>query len=133
MARKQRSLHGLGKLQAEVMEIIWDKAEATVSDVHQVISRRRPVTYTTVLVAMQKLDKKGWLTHRREGRANVYTPRRSREQANAGLLRELVAVAFQSDPKLLLSHLLDQHPLSQAELTELRQLIEARRREKSRE
>ena len=80
--KKKRSLYGLGPLQAEVMEMVWDLGEATVSQIHEQILRRRKVTYTTALVAMQKLDKKGWLTHRREGRANVYKPARRCVKAN---------------------------------------------------
>ena len=59
--KRKSPLHGLGSLQTEVMEIVWDNEEATVSQVHDIISRRRKVTYTTALTAMQKLEKKGWL------------------------------------------------------------------------
>ena len=128
---KKRSLHGLGELQAEVMEIVWNLGEATVAQVHERITRRRKVTYTTVLVAMQKLDKKGWLKHRREGRAYVYQPGRSRETAHGNLLKDLLKQAFGGDPQLMLSRLLDQHPMSDTELSELKKLIDAKRRETS--
>ena len=128
---KKRSLHGLGELQAEVMEIVWDLGEASVAQVHERIMRRRKVTYTTVLVAMQKLDKTGWLKHRREGRAYVYEPGRSREAAHGNLVKDLLKQAFGGDPHLMLSHLLDQHPMSDSKLTELKTLIEAKRKETS--
>ena len=129
MGKKKRSLHGLGELQAEVMEIVWDLEEATVSQVHERVTRKRQVTYTTVLVAMQKLSKKGWLKHRREGRAYVYQANRSREAAHGNLLKDLLKQAFGDDPHLMLSHLLEQHPMSDDELRELRKLIDAKRRE----
>lgn len=128
---KKRSLHGLGELQAEVMEIVWNLGEATVAQVHERITRRRKVTYTTVLVAMQKLDKKRWLKHRRQGRAYVYEPGRTREAAHGNLLKDLLKRAFGGDPQLMLSRLLDQHPMSDAELSELKKLIDAKRRETS--
>jgi predicted transcriptional regulator len=129
MSKKKRTLHGLGDLQAEVMEIVWDRGESTVSQVHELIGRKRRVTYTTILTAMQKLEKKGWLTHRSEGRAYVYQANRSREDVHAGLLRDFLKQAFQGDPRRMLSHLLDQHPLSDEELADLRKLIDARRKE----
>ncbi len=129
----KRSVHGLGSLQAEVMEIVWALGEATVAQVAERIGKRRQVTYTTVLVAMQKLDKKGWLSHRAAGRAYVYQPVKSREAAHTGVIREILANAFEGDPRLLLSHLLDGHPMSDAELADLRKLIDARRKEKRRE
>lgn len=126
---KKRSLHGLGELQAEVMEIVWNLGEATVAQVHERIMLNRKVTYTTVLVAMQKLDKKGWLKHRTEGRAYVYEPGRSREKAHGNLLNDVLKQAFEGDPHLMLSHLLDQHPMSDSELSELKKLIESKRKE----
>lgn len=130
---KRKAIHGLGELQAEVMEIVWDKGQATVADVVEAISRRRPVTYTTVLVAMQKLTQKVWLKHRSEGRAYVYSARRSREEVHGGLLKEFLRSAFGGDPRLLLSQLLDAQPMSVRELDDLRRLIEKRKKELSRE
>jgi predicted transcriptional regulator len=133
MSKRKRTLHGLGELQAEVMEIVWERGEATVSQVHERIGRKRRVTYTTVLTAMQKLEKKGWLAHRSEGRAYVYRASRSREDVHAGVLSDLLKQAFAGDPRRMMSHLLEQHPLSDAELADLRKLIDARRREKRHE
>ena len=130
---KKRSLHGLGDLQAEVMEMVWTLGEATVTQIHERILLKRKVTYTTILVAMQKLDKNGWLKHRREGRANVYRPSRSREATGGGLLKEVLKQAFSGDPQLLLSQLLEQHPMSDNELAELKSLIDSKRRERKRD
>jgi predicted transcriptional regulator len=129
MAAKTKSLHGLGQLQAEVLEFVWRRGEATVADVFEHLGRRRSMVYTTVLVAMQKLEKKGWLTHRTEGRAYVYRPARSRASAQAGVLSEMLDAVFGGDPKLLVTQLLDARSWTPAELSAMRQLIEARRKE----
>ncbi len=92
MAKK--TFHGLGTLQSEVMEIVWQRGEATVAAVVEAISKRRTVAYTTVLVAMQKLAQKGWLKHRAAGRAYVYTPARTREQASGGVRFDLAEVTL---------------------------------------
>jgi predicted transcriptional regulator len=128
MAGKSKPLHGLGQLQSEVLELVWQRGEATVSDVVKQLGRRRAIAYTTVLVAMQKLEKKGWLTHRSEGRAYVYQPARSRETAQAGAVSEILDVVFGGDPKLLVTGLLDARPWSAAELADMRRLIEQRRK-----
>lgn len=126
MSRGQ--LHGLGHLQAEVLEHLWQQGEATVSQVHAAIGTRRAVSYTTVLVALQKLERKGWVAHRAEGRAYVYFPVASQQTAQAGLLSEIVDKVFGGDPLQLVSQLLDSRPWSAAEIAELRRLIAARRR-----
>jgi BlaI family transcriptional regulator, penicillinase repressor len=121
-------LHGLGSLQSEVMELIWGRGEATVAQLFETIGRRRPITYTTILSAVQKLERKGWLKHRAEGRAYVYYPVRDRLQVGSRTLRDLLRSAFGGDPRLLLASLLDDTKLSDAELKELRKLIEERRK-----
>lgn len=124
-----RYLHGLGSLQSEVMEFIWRSGEATVAQIVEAISRHRQITYTTVLSAVQKLERKGWLKHRSAGRAYIYSPTRNREEIGGRTLRELLRTAFRGDPRLLLASLLDDTHLSDAELKELRRLIEQRRKE----
>lgn len=126
MAKK--TFHGLGTLQSEVMEIVWQRGEATVAAVVEAISKRRVVAYTTVLVAMQKLAQKGWLKHRAAGRAYVYSPARTREQASGGVLKDLLQSAFGGDPRLLVSQLLDSKPMSREQLDDLRRLIDERRK-----
>ena len=125
-----RDFSGLGRLQAEVMELVWQRGEATVAELVERISQGRPVSYTTVLVAMQKLEKKGWLAHRSAGRAYVYHPVHSRQQVRRRLLRDLLHSTFRDDPRLLLASLLDESPMDDEELEELRKVIDERRREK---
>ncbi len=120
---------GLGSLQSEVMEIIWARQEATVAQIAEAIGKDRSVTYTTVLSAVQKLEKKGWLEHRSEGRAYVYRAARQRTDVGRSTLRQLLESAFSGDPRLLLSSLIDEARLSDAELTELRNLIDERRKQ----
>ncbi|HEY2761168.1 MAG TPA: BlaI/MecI/CopY family transcriptional regulator [Pirellulales bacterium] len=122
-------VHGLGSLQSEVMELIWRQGEATVAQLVEAIGRGRAITYTTVLSAVQKLERKGWLKHRAAGRAYIYSPTRNRQQVGGRTLRELLKTAFGGDPRLLLASLLDDTRLSDADLKELRILIEARRKE----
>jgi predicted transcriptional regulator len=124
-----RGLFGLGSLQSEVMDLVWKHGEITVAQLVTAIGKRRSIMYTTVLSAVQKLEKKGWLKHRTEGRAYVYCASRDRETVGASKLRELLRTAFSGDPRLLLSCLLEDERLSDTDLKELRKLVEDRRKE----
>jgi predicted transcriptional regulator len=126
-----KSFHELGSLQSEVMELVWKHGEITVAQLAEAIGRRRSIMYTTVLSAVQKLEKKGWLKHRTEGRAYIYSATRDRQQVGGSKLKELLRTAFAGDPRLLLASLLADTRLSDDELKELRKLIEQRRKEKS--
>ena len=82
------------------------------------------------LVAMQKLEKAGWLKHRAEGRTYVYLPRRSREEAGVNALRQFTQRVFRGDPLLLFEHLIDDEQLGDDDLAELRKMIDQRRKER---
>ena len=66
----------LGPLEAEVMEIIWRRGTALVSEVEEVLNGRRsvPLAYKTVLTICTRLSEKGLLDHEKEGRAFRYHP-----------------------------------------------------------
>jgi BlaI family penicillinase repressor len=123
-------LDDLGDLQKAVMEIVWQAGEATVNQVRDKLRRKR-LAYTTVLSVMQKLDKAGWLTHREAGRAYVYRPAMSRDEAGRSSLRQFINRVCGGDPIATFQHLLDDQELSVGDLAELRKMIDKRRKELS--
>jgi predicted transcriptional regulator len=72
----------LHELEAEVMGAIWDQGESSVRHVMEVLNAgaERPRAYTTYMTIMARLDGKGLLARRREGKTDFYRPRYSREQ-----------------------------------------------------
>ena len=122
------SLDDLGALQKAIMETLWELGEASVQQVWDRIGRVKELAYTTILSAMQKLEKRGWLRHREEGRAYIYLPTRSRQEESKTSLRKFVSAVFGGDPLVLFQHLLDDDELSTKDLTALRKMIETRRR-----
>jgi predicted transcriptional regulator len=74
----------LHELEAEVMEGVWDsdRDEVTVREIMETLNERAesPRAYTTYMTIMRRLDGKGLLTRRREGRTDIYRPVHSREE-----------------------------------------------------
>jgi len=69
----------LGDLEREIMTIVWDQQQVTVRRVWRQILVTRPLAYTTVLTALDRLAEKGLLTQERRGPANeprgfIYRP-----------------------------------------------------------
>ncbi len=125
-----RRLDELGSLQQAVMTVLWSRAEGTVEQVRSSLNGPRHPAYTTVLSVLQKLEKSGWVAHRCEGRAYVYSATRSREQAGASALWKFVDGVFRGDPLLMFEHLIDGDRLDDAELTALRRMIDDKRRQR---
>jgi len=123
-------LDDLGQLQRAVIEVVWELGEASVHQVRKELSQRKKLAYTTVLTAMQKLEKAGWLRHRAEGKVYVYSPTRTREEAGAKSVRNFLDCIFDGNALLMFQHLMHQSKLSERELTELRKMIDDKKKER---
>ena len=126
----KKLLDDLGKLQRSVLEIVWELGRASVHQVRDRLSRKKNLAYTTVLTAMQKLEKAGWLRHRTEGKSYIYLPTRSREEADASSVRKFMERVFDGDALLMFQHLMRQSKLSDEELQVLRKMIDEKRKER---
>ena len=69
----QHKIHRLGELQLHIMQALWDKGEATVADVLQALSDHSELAYTTVATMLRRMEARGLVTHRAEGRTFIYS------------------------------------------------------------
>ena len=110
----------------DVMTVLWDLESATVSEVRGKLKDK--LAYTTVLTVLRILEQKGYVKHEEDGRAHRYVPLIKRESAGTSALKRLVDTVFRGSPELLMTQLVSEHNLSQAELKRLRKLLEERLR-----
>ncbi|WDI30149.1 BlaI/MecI/CopY family transcriptional regulator [Hyphococcus flavus] len=76
---KQGKLRILGELETEIMDIMWDGAPRRVKDVHEILSKKRDIAYTTVMTVMTNLYAKTLLTRKKQSRAYVYSARQKQQ------------------------------------------------------
>jgi len=86
MSKSKLSEIRLGKLELQIMSVVWDRGKATVHEVKDVLGKGRKPAYSTILTMMRKLEAKGYLEHTADGRTYVYHPLISRQQAEHGLV-----------------------------------------------
>ncbi|MHB1455620.1 MAG: BlaI/MecI/CopY family transcriptional regulator [Armatimonadota bacterium] len=89
--RKGLKGQSLGELEAQILDIIWDlDPPVSTTQVFKVMYPRRELSYSTIMLTMAKLARKGLLTQVRTGDkktdAFVYEPIISREQMGVSLL-----------------------------------------------
>ena len=108
-----------------ILEVLWKKKEASVREVADELAKKKPVAYTTVLTMFRILDKKGLVSHRTEGRAFIYSPAISRNEARSHALENLLRQFFNGSPNVLAQHLLSEHDMDLAELKALQEKIDA--------
>jgi BlaI family penicillinase repressor len=128
----RKPLDDLGDLQRAAIETVWELGQATVHQVRQSLARRKKLAYTTVLTALQKLEKAGWLSHRSEGKSYVYFATATRREAGAGSLKRYIKRVFDGDATLMFQHLISETKLSDDDLARLREMIDQKRKETKR-
>src|SRR5262245_49580204 len=133
MARKQSDLPELSPAQREIMEIVWERGEVTATEVRRVLSLTRKVARNTVRTLLERMEDKGWLKHRVEGRTFLYAAARPRRDTVGQKVREIVETVCGGSPETLVTALLDYRGLRPDELKRIRQLLDqakARRSQK---
>src|SRR5215213_11951154 len=85
-----------------LMLVLWEKGQATVGEVVDAVTTRPKPAYNTVLTLLRIMEKKGYVTHRKEGRAFIFVPNVARVDASRSALRSLVNRFFEGSPKLLM-------------------------------
>lgn len=84
------------------MDVLWAADEPLrVRDVLERLPGQRQLAYTTVMTVLDHLHTKGWVRRSRTGRAYSYLPERTREEAGAGLLREVLDASGDAESVLL--------------------------------
>jgi BlaI family transcriptional regulator, penicillinase repressor len=115
--------HQLATLQLAIMQVLWERGEATVADVREALHQSRPLAHTTVGTMLAKMERNGQVRHRSEGRVNIYRAAVQRENVRRSMLADLTARLFGGDLAEMVSHLLDSREVSAAELARLKELI----------
>jgi len=120
---RKKSPH-LTDAELRLMEVVWQRGKATVSDVVESLPQDVPLAYSTVLTTLRILENKGYLRHTKDGRSFVYRPLVPREEARESALTHLLRRFFDDSPELLMLNLLERRKIGARELARLRKRIE---------
>jgi predicted transcriptional regulator len=107
-----------------LMRVLWEKGEATVGEVVDALKTRRKPAYNTVLTLLRIMEKKGYVRHRKDGRAFTFTPLVARRDASRRALKTVLNRFFDGSPGLLVLNLLEDEQLSTETLKQLKKRIE---------
>jgi predicted transcriptional regulator len=111
------------KAELEIARIVWELGGATVRQVLEALPADRELDYKTVQTYLRRLEAKGYLQSRREGRSSVFKPRVRPAQVIRETVADLVDRLFGGEPLPLVEHLITHGRLSAAEINKLREII----------
>ena len=122
MPRSAAAAPRLTALQLAVMQVLWSRDEASVTDVQRAMTGRR-LALTTVATILVRLEQRGLVSHRADGRQYLYRTRVSPADVRETATRELLRSLFDGDVTAFVSHLLDSRTLTREEVADLTRLV----------
>ena len=108
----------------EILRVLWDKDEATVREVHEVLSEFKDSGYTTTLKLLQIMHEKGLVTRNDSGKTHIYHAAVSREHTQTQMLDKMMDSLFGGSTTQLVMHALGNKAPSAEELKEIQQLLD---------
>ena len=121
-------LNDFGSLQLRVLEMLWERGEATAGDLWEEWPGERPA-YTTVLSALQKLHRRKLAARRsKRGRAHVYAPRIDRETFLRRYVADVRRKVFGGSASAVVAALVGDEEISPQELVEIQRLLAGKKR-----
>lgn len=107
-----------------LMQVIWNRGSATVSEVVNTFAGPESPAYSTVLTILRILEQKGYLRHEKEGRAFVYYPIVRREDAQRSAIQYLMSRFFDNSPETLVLNLVENEELDAQDLARIHNMIQ---------
>lgn len=121
MAKK--NLHELTDLQLTLMQEVWKRGRASVTDVHDAVADKTGLAKKTVGTMMARLEKQGLLTHRADGREFIYESTVTRVEVGHAKMKSALDSLFGGSLPALVSHALEAKDVSRGDVERVRTLI----------
>ena len=114
----------VGKVQYQIMQVLWRLGKATARQITDELSRDRPIAHSTVQTLLRQLETKGIVAHEKVERSFIFLPLVHQAQVTETPLRDLLQRVYHGSVVNLMSHLLEHEKISAEELARLREMID---------
>jgi BlaI family penicillinase repressor len=128
---RSRQRKPLSNLEHLVMEVVWQRRSASAEDVREALKSRHPMKESTTRTVLKRLEEKGYIEHRVEGRTNIYKGCDAPDHVAASGVRQLIDRVCGGSVERLLIGMVDNNVVDQQELQRLAQRIAQRKSEKA--
>ena len=116
--------HQLTALQLSMLRVLWDRGEATVTDIWEALHEERGLAQTTLATMLSRLERRGVVTHRTQARQFVYRALVSESEVRHSMVSELTGRLFEGDVPALVSHLLTAQDVSPGDRARIREMLQ---------
>jgi predicted transcriptional regulator len=113
----------LTQAELRLMKVLWRRGESTVADMVAATAPEAALAYTSILTTIRILETKGYVSHRQDGRAFLYSASTGESEARQSEVRHLMRRFFGNSRERLLLSLLGDGEITPEELSHLKELI----------
>ncbi len=113
----------LTEAELRLMKLLWSRGESSVSELQMALPDSDTLAYTSVLTTVRILETKGYVRHRKAGRAFLYTAVVQEDEASSRALRHTLARFFNNSREQLLLSMLGDGEIGTRELEALKKHI----------
>ena len=111
------------------MQVLWQRHEATVAEVLDALDDAdASLAYTTIATMLRKMEARGLVAHRAEGRSFIYRAKVAEEDVSRSMANHLVDRLFEGSLLEAVNHLLSSREVSRDELRQMEKLIAERKK-----
>src|SRR3954469_7641296 len=108
----------------EILQVLWERGNATVREVHETILKSKEAGYTTTLKLMQIMFEKGLVTRDDSSKIHIYKANVSKEKTQNQFVGKMINTLFGGSSTQLVMQALGNHAPSKDELDEIQQLLD---------
>jgi len=108
----------------EILRVLWGRGPSTVREVHEALSEKKSLGYTTVLKLLQIMTTKGTVRRNETQRAHVYAACLPAEQTKRQLAGDMLQRVFEGSASQLMMHALAGNRASRDEIEEIRRMLD---------
>ncbi len=119
----KKDIH-ITEAELEILQVLWDKKEATVKEVHEELSAEREAVYTTTLKQMQVMHEKGLLKRDDSRRQHIYYPDVDIKRVQRKFMDKVMKNLFSGNAGELVMNALSNYKTTPEELEQIKTLIE---------
>jgi len=108
----------------EILQILWEKGDCTVRDVHEIIEQNKVAGYTTTLKLMQIMHEKGLVARDTSSKTHIYRSLVNQEKTQQQLVNKMINNVFNGSASRLVMQALGNHSASKEEIDSIKEYLE---------
>ena len=113
----------LSELQIALMRVLWQRGETSTADVAAQLAQDRGLKHTTVATLLTRLEKRGVVAQRRDGRQLFYRALVDEADVRRSMVADLIGALFAGDAQELVAHLVQESEIAPGDLAKVKRRL----------